>query len=99
MRLIAMLASRMTFALSFVCVAQTQPTGSPTSTVIVAGSAYTMRGPAQEAAPGQLMLISVYGIKTSSPAPELAKPTATGWPNSIRGVSVDLIQGDPTTVT
>jgi hypothetical protein len=45
------------------------------------------------------MLISVYGIKTSIPAPELARPTASGWPNSIRGVSVDLIQGDPTTVT
>ena len=51
MRLIAMLASRMPLALSFVCVAQTQPQATPTSTVIVAGSAYTMRGPAQEAAP------------------------------------------------
>jgi len=99
MRLIAMLASRMTLALPLVCVAQTQPPGTPTSTVIVASSAYRMFGPAQEAAPGQLMLISVYGIKTSIPSPELARPTATGWPNSIRGVSVDLVQGDPTTVT
>lgn len=78
------------------CAAQTTPGNSG---VIVAGSDYTMRGPAQEAAPGQVMLLSVYGIKTSIPAPEKAIPGPAGLPTSLRGISVDLVQSDPLTVT
>jgi uncharacterized protein (TIGR03437 family) len=99
MRSIAMLVSRMTLALPLLCVAQAQPPVTPAGTVIIAGSSYRMPGPAQEAAPGQLMLITVYGIKTSIPESELATVTAGGWPHSIHGVSVDLVQGDPTTIT
>ena len=45
------------------------------------------------------MLISVYGIKTVIPAPELAVPTPAGLPTNIRGISVDLVQHEPSTTT
>ncbi len=85
--------------LSSPCLAQTIPTPLGNPAVIVAGADYNVLGPAQKAAPGQVMLISVYGIKTVILAPEVAVPTQTGLPTSMRGISVDLVQGDPSTVT
>jgi len=79
--------------------AQAQLPGTSTGGVIVAGSDYKLTGPAQPAAPGQVMLISVYGIKTSIAKPEVAVPTASGWPTSLQGISVDLVQGNPSTST
>lgn len=85
-------------ALSSICAAQTTPPLSDSPAVLVAGSGYRGASPAQDAAPGQVMLISVYGIKTEIRAPEVAIPTQTGLPTNIRGISVDLVQGDGTQV-
>jgi len=84
---------------SFTVPAQTQVPGTSASGVMLAGSDYKFSGPAQPVAPSQLMLISVYGIKTSVSKPEVAVPTVTGWPTSLQGISVDLVQGTPNVVT
>jgi hypothetical protein len=77
------------FALSIAGQAQTNST---TRTVVVAGSGYRLDGPSQQAAPGQVMLISVFGIKTVIPGPTLAVPTSEGLPKSLLGITVDLVQ-------
>lgn len=60
-----------------------------------AGSGYSFARPAQDAAPGQLMVIYLNGIKTSIPTPITVPPTPTGWPTSISGITVELVQGNP----
>ena len=61
----------------------------------MAGVGYTLPNLPQDAAPGQLLLLSLYGIKTSISTPHLATPTPTGWPTSIDGITVELVQGYP----
>jgi hypothetical protein len=63
--------------------------------ISLAGTGYTLAHPAQQAAPGQLLLISLFGIKTSIPVPHLATQTPTGWPSTIDGITVELVQGNP----
>ena len=51
-----------------------------------------------EATPGQVLLLSVYGLKTEIPTPILTTPQASGWPVQVHSIQVDLVQGDPEVV-
>lgn len=63
--------------------------------VTLATSGYKLAYPVQDAAPGQLLVISLFGIKTRIPIPHLTTPTDTGWPSSVDGITVELVQGNP----
>jgi uncharacterized protein (TIGR03437 family) len=45
------------------------------------------------------MLLSVYGIRTLPKDREVATLSNAGWPTSLQGISVDLVQGERTTIT
>ena len=45
------------------------------------------------------MVISLFGIKTNIPTPQITTAGQQGWPNSIDGVSVGLVQGNPPVTT
>lgn len=88
-------------ALTFVtCRAQVLPVQGPTGYIASGGASYHPRGPAVQGAPGQLMLLTVYNLKTQVPHPTLAVRESDGRPvTSLYGISAELVQGDPITVT
>lgn len=63
----------------------------------VAGFGY--RNPANTitAAPGQVLMVSVFGIVTRIPDPVLPVANNAGFPTEVKGISVDFVQG-PVTV-
>jgi hypothetical protein len=67
--------------------------------IALAGSGYHPANAAMEAAPGQLVIVSVYGIQTQLPEATLMPPGNSGWPNGVGGVTVDLVQGDAASTT
>jgi hypothetical protein len=68
--------------------------------ITLAGAGYGSPHAAQDVAPGQLLVVYLFGIQTNiSPPAQLQTPTGNGWPNTIDGVSVDLVQGNPVVVT
>src|SRR5258706_13236980 len=76
--------------LSLIAIAEAQ-TG-----VTVAGFGYRNPSNTVLAAPGQILLVSVFNVVTRIPEPVF--PVATnGFPTEVRGVSVDFVQG-PVTV-
>ena len=82
---------------SVAALASAQSAAQPVITL--AGGGFAPAPPAQAVAPGQLLVISVYGILTRIPSPQVTAPTADGWPNSVAGVAFDLVQGNRPSVT
>jgi hypothetical protein len=66
--------------------------------ITLAGTGYNTPHIAPAAA-GQLFVVSLFGIKTNIQSPQITTPGPQGWPNSIDGVSVDLLQGNPPATT
>lgn len=69
--------------------------------ITLAGGGYGSPHLAQDAAPGQLLVVYLFGVKTNIPAAQLgALPLGSStWTNNIDGVSVHLVQGNPAEVT
>src|SRR5260370_2503781 len=67
--------------------------------ITLAGGGYRTPHPAQDVAPGQLLVVYLFGVKTTIPNAQLAALTPSGWPDNINGVSVALVQGNPPEVT
>src|ERR1700719_3958853 len=80
-----------------VCCLQGQTTTQ--NAITLAGAGYNTPHGAQAAAAGQLLVISLFGIKTNIPTPQITTAGPQGWPNTIDGVSVDLVQGNPPVTT
>lgn len=67
--------------------------------VALASTAYRFEGPAQEVAPGQVMLLTVQGLRTLATDREVPIISNSGWPTSLQGISVELVQGNPSVST
>jgi hypothetical protein len=67
--------------------------------IALAGAGYNTPRGAQAVAPGQLLVISLFGIKTNIPTPQITTAGPQGRPNSIDGVTVGLVQGNPPVTT
>src|SRR4051812_22749718 len=76
------------------------PPATPTGYMAVGGASYRPDGPAVQVAPGQLVLLSLYNLKTQIARPTVATRGSDGLPvTNLSGISADLVQGDRTTVT
>jgi hypothetical protein len=69
--------------------------------ITLAGGGYAPPRLAQDAAPGQLLVVYLFGIQTNIPVAQLGTlPLGSSiWPDNIDGVSVDLVQGNPAEIT
>jgi hypothetical protein len=76
-----------------------QTSSTSTNSIILAGSGYSTLSPALSVAPGQVIVLHVHGVTTAIDNPIAAVAGANGLPYSLSGISVDLLQGNPTTVT
>jgi uncharacterized protein (TIGR03437 family) len=65
--------------------------------ITVAGFGYGTPGDVVTAAPGQLLIVSVYGVTARIPEPIFPIATEYGLPTTVSGISVDFTQG-PLTV-
>ena len=72
--------------------------GNAQNAITLAGSGYSVPSPSLAVAPGQLIVLHVYGL-TLRTSRIVATPTQTGWPRELSGISVDLVQGSPTQTT
>src|SRR5260370_28730731 len=67
--------------------------------ITLAGGGYSAPHPAQDVAPGQLLVVYLFGVITTIPNAQLAPLTPSGWPDNINGVSVALVPGNPPEIT
>src|SRR5579863_6932044 len=89
---------RCTLALFAAMPAHAQST-TATNAIILAGSGYSVPSPLLAAAPGQVMVLHVHGIATTLTANLAAISGPDGYPYTLNGISVDLVQGTPAAVT
>jgi hypothetical protein len=95
-RSIARLCSVACFLAAIVtCQAQTS-TGS--NAITLAGLGYS-EPHALSVAPGQLITLHVYGLAVPTTTMVTATPSSTGYPATLNGISVDLVQGSPAATT
>src|SRR5947209_1014323 len=80
------------FALLFLAAVAHAQTGFP-----VAGFGYRTPANAVTAAPGQVMLVSTFGVVARIPNPIFPVAGPDGYPSVIQGISIDFVQG-PLTV-
>lgn len=73
--------------------ASVSPLGAQPVASILAGAGYTGASPSVAAAPGQILVLSVYGIKTNLSGPLRPDATVSGPVYSLGGISVDFVQG------
>jgi hypothetical protein len=90
---------RLAPALLAVVLCSAQPTSTPSNAISVAGSGYSVPSSARAVAPGQVIVLQVYGVTTAINSPIAPVPGPNGYPLSLAGISVDLIQGKAGTVT
>jgi len=69
------------------------------TSLVNAGTGYTLAVPSQAVAPGQLLVLSLLGIKAIFPKLLMGLVTDNGFPLSLGGITVDLIQDRPASVT
>jgi hypothetical protein len=79
------------------CRAQ-QPSTAPNA-IILAGAGYHVPSPSLDAAPGQVIVLHVHGVTANIDSNLVPVPGPSGFPRSLDGVSVDLIQGKAATAT
>jgi uncharacterized protein (TIGR03437 family) len=73
---------------------------SQTTSVTLASQGYRMPTPLLDAAPGQVIVLHVYGVTVTSPGNTVAERNAAGeYPKVLKGISVDLVQGNPAKTT
>ena len=86
-------------ALLVVVLSSAQPTSTPSSAINLAGSGYSFPSSALAVAPGQVIVLQVYGVTTAITSPIVPVDGPNGLPLTLGGISVDLIQGKAATVT
>jgi len=67
--------------------------------LVNAGTGYNLAVPSQAVAPGQILVLSLFGIKAMFLKPLMGLVTDNGFPLSLGGITVDLIQDQPASVT
>lgn len=82
-----------------VMLASAQTSSTASNAVSLAGSGYSTAPAALAVAPGQWIVLQIYGVPHVIDAPAAPPAGANGWPTTISGVSVDLIQGQAASVT
>jgi hypothetical protein len=73
------------------CRAQ-QPSTSANA-IILAGAGYHVPSPSLDVAPGQVIVLHVHGVATNIDSNLVAVSGPSGFPHTLNGISVDLIQG------
>lgn len=68
------------------------------TSLVNAGTSYGLNIPSQAAAPGQILVLSLFGIKASFPQPLMGIASNNGFPTSLGGITVDLVQDNPPSV-
>jgi hypothetical protein len=90
---------RLAPALLAVALSSAQPISTPSNAVSLAGSGYSVPSSALAVAPGQVIVLQVYGVTIAIGSPIAAVAGPNGDPLTLAGISVDLIQGKAGTVT
>jgi hypothetical protein len=72
-----------------------QPTSTSSNAISLAGSGYSVPSSALAVAPGQVIVLQVYGVTTAINSPTVPVAGPNGYPLTLAGISVDLIQGTP----
>jgi hypothetical protein len=76
-----------------------QPSTAVAGAITLAGPGYQVPSVALDVTPGQLIVLHVHGIATAIPSNVAAVSDGSGFPHTLNGVSVDLIQGKNSAVT
>jgi hypothetical protein len=76
-----------------------QSTTISSNAISIAGTNYSVPSSALSVAPGQVISLHVHGITTPIASNIAAVPGPNGFPLTLNGISVDLIQGKAGTVT
>jgi len=70
-----------------------------TTAVTLAGQGYRIPQTAVDAAPGQVMVLHLYGLAVTSSDHVIGTPEGGEFPLVLSGISVDLVQGNPPKTT
>ena len=76
-----------------------QPTSTPSNAISLAGSGYSVPSSGLAVAPGQVIVLQVYGVTTAINSPIVPVLGPNGYPLTLAGILVGLIQGKAATVT
>jgi hypothetical protein len=76
-----------------------QQPSTTANAIILAGAGYQVPSPSLSVAPGQVIVLHVHGVTANIDSNLVPVPGASGFPHSLNGVSVDLIQGKSASVT
>ncbi len=90
---------RVASAFLAVVLSSAQPISAPSNAISLAGSGYSTPSSALAVAPGQVIVLLVYGVTTAINSPTVPVPGPNGYPLTLAGISVDLIQGKAASVT
>jgi hypothetical protein len=90
---------RLAPALLAVVLSSAQPVSTPSNAISLAGSGYSVPSAGLAVAPGQVIVLQVYGVTTAINSPIVPVPGPNGYPLTLAGISVDLIQGNAANVT
>ena len=85
--------------LAAVSFAQPPAAGSNAISLAGSGSSYRIPSAALDVAPGQVIVLHVYGVQTAIESNIVPVPDSGAFPKSLNGISVDLVQGKDATAT